>query len=415
MPTFVYEALNSVGQPVKGTVDATSRDEAQNKIRAQGHYPTKLKEKAGAKAGARKQAGGGQSAGPRRRSVGKIPLKLLTQFTRQLSTLVDAGLPIVRSLDILEEQQKPGTMRVAIRLVKEDVTEGSMLSDAMKRHPRAFDKLYTNMVRAGELGGVLDVILHRLALFMEKSQELKRKVKGAMIYPVTVVIFAMLIVTGLLWLVVPKFQTIFKDMGGELPVSTQALLWLSGWISSGGWLVVIGSPLLLFMMLKLIRMSETGAYGLDKFMLNIPYIGAIVSKSSVARFARTLGTLLTAGVPILEAINITRETAGNLVFSKALLKVHNAIREGESFAQPLRQTRIVEPMVVNMIDVGEETGELDQMLNKVADTYEGEVEGLVEGLTSIMEPVMIVTLGGIVAFIVIALFMPMVTMLTTMG
>lgn len=413
MPTFVYEALNSVGQPVKGTVDALNTDEAVQKVRAQGHYPTKIKEKA-VKSGPQ-QAAASAGGAQRRRSVGKVKPKLLTTLTRQLSTLIDAGLPIVRSLDILEQQQKPGTLRVAVRLIKEDVMEGATLSDAMKRHPRAFDALYTNMIRAGELGGVLDVILQRLADFREKSQALKSKIRGAMVYPTCVIFFAACIVTLLLWLVVPKFETIFADQGEKLPGVTLALLGFSKWISQQyGWLVIFGSPFLIFLLVKLARSSDSGRHAVDKLLLSIPVLGQIAEKGSVARFCRTLGTLLTAGVPILEAINITRETSGNEVFSRALAKVHDAIREGESFATPLRQTRVVDPMVVNMIDVGEETGELDKMLAKIADTYDDEIEVLVEAMTSLLEPVMIIVLGGIVAFIVIALFMPMVEMLQNM-
>jgi len=417
MPTFTYEAMNSVGQPIKGEIEAATSEEAITKVRAKGEFPTKIKEKAarrGAKGAQAPQAGAGAGGRPgsKRRTVGSVSTKLLTQFTRQLSTLVDAGLPILRSLRILEQQQKPGMLRVAIRLVADAVEGGSTLSEAMEQHPKAFDRLYTNMVRAGELGGVLDVILQRLADFMEKSQALKRKVIGAMIYPAAVITFAMAIVTLLLILVVPKFETIFADLGGNLPGPTRALLNLSAWLTKGmGWLVVLGIPIGLWLLLRLLKTSEGGRYALDSIKLRIPLVGTIVAKTSVARFARTLGTLLSAGVPILEALNITRDTSGNQVYSRALGKVHDGIREGESFAEPLRQARIVEPMVVNMIDVGEETGELDKMLNKVADTYDEEVETLVSSMTSLLEPVMVITLGVIVGSIVIALFLPMVRML----
>ena len=412
MATYVYEAMNSVGQPVKGEVDAATSEDAIAKVRAMGNFPTKIKEKGG-KRGARDGDRGkaGPRLGHRRRTVGAVRAKLLTQFTRQLSTLVDAGLPIVRSLRILEEQQKPGMLRVAIRLVAEDVEGGATLSEAMGRHPKAFDSLYTNMVRAGELGGVLDIILQRLADFMEKAQALKRKVITAMIYPVAVITFALLIVTALLWKVVPKFAVIFKDMKRELPPLTKILLQISDMVAGGGWLILLGLPVGVYMIIKLLKTSPGGRYSVDKFKLNMPIMGAIVGKSTVARFSRTLGTLLSAGVPILEALNITRDTSGNEVFSRALSKVHDGIREGDNFAEPLRQAKIVEPMVVNMIDVGEETGELDKMLTKVADTYDEEVATLVDGMTKMIEPLMVVALGGIVGFIVVALFMPMVGML----
>ncbi len=411
MPQFTYEAMNSVGQPVKGEVDATSSEDAIAKVRAMGNFPTKIKEKAGKRGGAPAQQQAGAGAKKTVRKVGRVPKKLLTQFTRQLSTLIDAGLPILRSLRILEEQQKPGMLRVAIRLVAEDVEGGATLSEAMAKHPKAFDRLYTNMVHAGEAGGVLDVILQRLADFMEKSQALRRKVVGALIYPIAVISFAVLIVIGLLVFVVPAFEKIFDDLGSKLPTVTRALLNLSEWMVFPGWIVVIGTPFAVWAIVRLMKTSEGGRYVVDNVKLHIPLFGRIISKTSVARFSRTLGTLLAAGVPILEALNITRDTAGNEVYARAMNKVHDGIREGESFAQPLRQAKIVEPMVVNMIDVGEETGELDKMLNKVADTYDEEVEVLVGSLTSLLEPVLIIVLGLIVGFIVVALFMPMVGIL----
>ncbi|HOD80237.1 MAG: Type II secretion system protein F [Planctomycetes bacterium ADurb.Bin126] len=412
MPTFQYEAMNTVGQPVKGEIDAASSEDAIAKLRSQGNFPTKIKEKAGKKGSKGQQKGGQQQRkGSGRRTAGAVPAKLLTQFTRQLSTLIDAGLPILRSLRILEEQQKPGMLRVAIRLVAEDVEAGLTLSEAMERHPKTFNRLYVNMVRAGELGGVLDLILQRLAEFQEKSQALKRKVVGAMIYPSAVITFALLIVTGLLVFVVPQFKTIFADMGSKLPGTTVALLSLSEWVMAGGWMVIMGLPVAIWLTLKLLKTSQGGRYFVDSMSLHLPLVGSILGRTSVARFTRTLGTLLSAGVPILEALNITRDTSGNEVYSRALTKVHDGIREGESFADPLRQARIVDSMVVNMIDVGEETGELDKMLNKVADTYDEEVETLVSSMTAMLEPVMVITLGLIVGFIVIALFMPMVGML----
>ncbi len=416
MPTFQYEALNSVGQTVKGTLDAGTNEEAAAKVRAMGNFPTKVKERA-AKRG--KGPGGAaakatQAKPTQRRKVGKVATKLLTQFTRQLATLVDAGLPILRSLRILEQQQKPGPMRMAVRMVAEDVESGVTLSDAMARHDKVFSPLYTNMVRAGELGGVLDVILGRLADFLEKSQALKKKVQGAMIYPIMVVAFAMLIVTGIMMFVIPAFKKIFSDMGRALPGMTQSLIDLSDWITGYGWVVIVFSPFLLLGLFKAIKMSPNGRYTLDRMKLMIPVIGKVISKTGVERFCRTLGTLLSAGVPILEALHITRETAGNAVFARALGKVREGIREGESFADPLRQSRIVEPMVVNMIDVGEETGELDKMLEKVSDTYAEEVSVLVGSMVSLLEPLMVITLGGIVGYIVVALFLPMIEMLKAM-
>ncbi len=419
MPTFQYEAMNKVGQPVKGKIEAANQEEATARIRSMGNFPTKIKQQAGKRKPDQKkdsQPGGGAGGGgggsqQKRRTAGKVSKKLLTQFTRQLSTLVDAGLPILRSLRILEQQQKPGMLRLAIRIVAEDVEGGATLSEAMARHPKAFDRLYVNMVRAGELGGVLDLILQRLSDFMERSQALRRKIIGAMIYPAAVISFAVLIVTGLLVFVVPQFKDIFEGMQIPLPGVTIALLNFSDWMVRIGWIVLLGSPLAVYALIKLLRTSDGGRYAVDKFKLKIPLFGLIASKGSIARFSRTLGTLLSAGVPILEAINITRETSGNEVYVRALGRVHDGIREGESFAEPLRQAKIVDPMVVNMIDVGEETGELDQMLTKVADTYDEEVEVLVGAMTSVMEPVLIIFLGVLVGFIVIALFSPMIALL----
>jgi type IV pilus assembly protein PilC len=297
--------------------------------------------------------------------------------------------------------------------VAEDVEGGATLSEAMGRHPKAFDRLYTNMVRAGELGGVLDVILQRLADFMEKTQALKRKVIGAMIYPIAVITFAFGIVALLMIFIVPKFEEIFKDMGEKLPAMTRNLLGLSRWMTEVGWIVLLAMPFVIFFSFKLLRTSAGGRMLLDRVKLGIPIFGIIISKTAVARFTRTLGTLLTAGVPILEALQITRDTAGNEVYSRALAKVHDGIREGETFADPLRQAKVVEPMVVNMIDVGEETGELDKMLTKIADTYDDEVETLVASMVSLMEPIMVIGLGFIVGFIVVSLFLPMVEMINS--
>jgi type IV pilus assembly protein PilC len=416
MATYTYEAMNSVGQAVKGTVDASNNEEAIAKIRQMGNFPTKIKEKSpgGRKAGPKQAASSSTRTTTRR--VGKIKIKLLTQFTRQLSTLQDAGLPILRSLRILQEQQKPGMLRVAIRLVAEDVEAGLSLSEAFARHPRAFDRLFVNMIRAGEVGGVLDIILQRLADFMEKAEHLKRKIKGAMIYPIAVITFSLGIVSALLIVVVPKFQSIFADMGEELPAATKMLLGLSQWMSEeNGWMFLIGVPLALFAMAKILRTTQGGTYFLDWLKIRIPIFGKISSKAAIARFTRTLGTLMAAGVPILDALNITAETAGNEVYTKALKQVRDSIREGETIAKPLRQARIVDSMVVNMIDVGEETGELDKMLEKIAATYDEEIEVMVSGMVSMLEPVMVIVLGMIVGFIVVALFMPMVSMLNAVG
>ena len=419
MPKFIYEAMNQTGQEVKDEIEAISTEEALAKIRSLGYYPTKLRQKGGKKV-AKGQAAAGPGAKKRKSvgGIGRCRVKEITQFTRQLSTLQDAGLPILRSLRILEQQQKPGMLRVILRNVADDIEGGATLSEAMAGQPKAFDRLYCNMVQAGETGGVLDVILQRLADFLERAQRLKRKVVGAMIYPIVVITFAVGIVSGIMIAVVPKFKDIFKDFGAELPPMTLMLISISSWFVDGwppGWVILLFSPVAFILLVKLLRMAESGRYAVDLVKLKIPVLGQILSKTAVARFTRTLGTLLAAGVPILEAINITKDTSGNEVYSRALGNVHDEIREGESFANPLRAARICDSIVVNMIDVGEETGDLDKMLIKVADNYDEEVETLVDGLVSLLEPIMVVALGGIVGFIVIALFLPLVTLINSVS
>ena len=419
MGTFQYEAMNAAGQEVKAEIEAGTADEAIVKIRSQGYFPTKVKEKAAKKSkggAAAASSGSAKKKGGMSFGFGGVSKKVITNFTRQLSTLQDAGLPILRSLKILWQQQKPGTLKNVLDGVSNDVESGATLSEAMARHPNAFDKLYTNMVQAGETGGVLDVILQRLAEFMEKAERLKRRVVGAMIYPSVVVSFSVLIVTGIMIFVVPKFRDIFKDFHTTLPALTQFLMDMSDWIAADyGWAEIFGSPFLVFFGIKFTNKTKGGRRMIDRIKLKLPILGQIISKTSVARFTRTLGTLLSAGVPILDALNITRDTVGNVVFENALQKVHDAIREGESFAGPLRQAKVVDSIVSNMIDVGEETGDLDKMLVKIADNYDEEVDVLVGSLVSLLEPIMVVTLGGIVGTIVVALFLPLVKLIQSVS
>ena len=421
MPKFQYEAMNQAGQEVKDEVEAASTEEALSKIRGLGYFPTKIRQKGGKKAPAKGEAGSG---GPGKRKpkqvggFGKVATKQVTQFTRQLSTLQDAGLPVLRSLRILEQQQKPGQLRLIIRGVADEVEGGATLSEAMAKQPKAFDRLYCNMVAAGESGGVLDIILQRLADFMEKAQRLKRKVIGAMIYPCVVIAFAVGIVSAIMIIVVPKFEEIFRDFGTKLPAITMMLIHLSDWFINGsppGWVVIFLSPIAVVLLLKLMKKSQAGRYAVDLIKLKIPILGMILAKTAIARFTRTLGTLIAAGVPILEALTIAKDTVGNEVYARALSSVHDSIREGESFANPLRAARVCDPIVVNMIDVGEETGDLDKMLMKIADNYDEEVDTLVGGLVSLLEPIMVVVLGGIVGFIVIALFLPLVTLINSVS
>jgi type IV pilus assembly protein PilC len=409
--------MNSSGQEVKKEIEAASNEEAITKIRAQGLFPTKVREKAAKKKV--KKTAEAEVIAPKRKmpiSFGGVPRKQIVGFTRQLSTLQDAGLPILRSLQILEQQQKPGLLKAIVGGVADEVEGGGTLSDAMANYPKAFDKLYVNMINAGEAGGVLDIILSRLADFMEKAAKLKKKVIGAMIYPCVVITIAIGIVSMIMIFVIPKFQQIFKDFHTDLPEVTQILLNTANWFGPEyGWAYVVCAPVALVLIIKLVRMSEGGRYVVDLIKLKIPVLGAILSKTAIARFTRTLGTLISAGVPILDALNITKETCGNEVYSRALTKVHDAIREGESMADPLRATKVCDAIVVNMVDVGEETGDLDKMLIKIADNYDNDVDVLVGSLISILEPIMVVVLGCIVGFIVIALFMPMVALIQSMS
>lgn len=417
MATYAFEAMNSSGQEVKEEIEATSSEEAISKIRGKGYFPTKVREKAAKKSKASKK-NEVEVVQTRRKmpiSIGGVPRKQLVGFTRQLSTLQDAGLPILRSLQILEQQQKPGLLKAIIGGVADEVEGGGTLSDAMSKYPKAFDKLYVNMIAAGEAGGVLDLILSRLADFMEKAARLKKKVIGAMIYPIVVISIAVAIVSMIMVFVIPKFEQIFKDFGTELPGVTKVLLAVSRWFANWGWLYVLCSPIVFVLLWRLIRISEGGKYVTDAILLKIPIMGTILGKSSIARFTRTLGTLISAGVPILDALNITKETCGNEVYSRALAKVHDAIREGESMADPLRATKVCDAIVVNMVDVGEETGDLDKMLMKVADNYDSDIDVMVSSLISILEPVMVVILGVIVGFIVIALFAPMITLISAVS
>ena len=413
MPTYQYEAMNAQGEEIKDQLDALSTEEAISKIRGMGFFPTKIRER-----GARRGAKGAEAdaAGQPRRARGanrKVKVKQLTQFTRQLSTLQDAGLPVLRSLRILEQQQKPGTpLKSVVRAVADDVEGGSTLSESMAQYPKAFNNLYTNMVAAGEAGGVLDLILQRLSDFMEKAEKLKAKIKGAMLYPICVIVIAVGIVLGIMTFVIPKFQEVFKDFGIKLPVPTQMLLDMSYWISKQfGWLYIILTPFILVVFFKLVRLIPAGKFALDWIVIRIPVLGNLVSKTSIARFTRTMGTLIGAGVPILEGLNITSHTAGNVVYQKALEKVHESIRRGETFAEPLRKARVCDSLVTNMIDVGEETGDLDKMMMKVADNYDDEVDTAVAALVSLLEPLLVIFLGGVCLFIILALFMPMVSMI----
>jgi type IV pilus assembly protein PilC len=412
MPSYKFEALDTTGGEVKDSINALNEEEAQQKIKQMGYFVTKIIEVADGKKGKKK----GKTEGPQKRkksrtfTIGGVSTKQLCTFTRQFSVLQDAGLPVLRSLKILEGQMKPGVLKNALFDVVDDVESGSTLSEAFAKHPKCFDRLYVNMIKAGEAGGALEVIMQRLAEFKEKAQSLKRRITGAMVYPIAVITVAVLILCFIMVYIIPKFEKIFADFQMKLPAMTEYLMATSRWFADY-WYVIPLFPLSFWLLIKLIRLSRIGNYIIDWIYLKIPIMGTIIEKSTVARTTRTLGTLVSSGVPILEALSIVRETTTNAVFEKMYLRVYESIREGETIAQPLKESRLVDDMVVNMIDVGEETGELDTMLNKIADVYDEEVNVLVEGLISLLEPIMIVVLGGIVGTIVIALFLPMIKLL----
>lgn len=415
MPIFQYKALDADGKEVKAEVEALSNKEAISKIRNKGLFPTKVQAR-----GASKKVKTKAAAPKRRRGTGGVKVKHVCQFARQLSTLQDAGLAVLRSLRILEEQQKGGNLKRVIGYVAEDIEGGSTLSEAMSKHPKCFNRLFVNMVAAGEVGGVLDIILSRVADFMEKAQRLKAKIKGAMVYPVVVMTAAMTIVLGLMIFIIPVFAEVLGDMSeGEesLPGLTLALMNISSWLTGRKGLnavIIVLTPFVIIAILKLVRQFRYGRYALDQVKLHTPVIRQVVYKTAVSRWTRTLSTLIGAGVPILEALSITRETAGNEVYSKMLGKVHHAIRQGDTFANPLRQSKTVDSIVVNMIDVGEETGDMDKMLEKVANNFDEDADVLVGSMMSLLEPIMIMLLGGIVGTIVIAMFLPMIKMITVM-
>jgi type IV pilus assembly protein PilC len=411
MPTFKFEAMDATGEEVKDQIDAMNEEEAQQKIKNMGYFVTKLTAM-GQSAKTKGKSKGKKKGGKRQKTftIGGVSNKMLCLFTRQFSTLQDAGLPVLRSLKILEYQMKPSVLKNALIDVVDDVESGSTLSEAMGKHPKCFDRLYVNMVRAGEAGGALEVILQRLADFKEKAQSLKRKVIGAMVYPCVVIFVAVAILTFIMVAIIPKFKKIFDEFGMKLPQATQILIDTSMWFADYWWVLPL-FPIGFYLLIKLIRLSRAGNYALDRCVLWIPIMGKIIEKTIVARTMRTLGTLVASGVPILEALSIVRETANNAVFEKCFQRVYESIREGETIAEPLRESRLVDAMVTNMVEVGEETGDLDTMLYKIADFYDEEVDTLVKSLISLLEPLMIVVLGFIIGAIVISLFLPLIKLL----
>lgn len=345
--------------------------------------------------------------------TGRVSRAMKTLFSVQFSTLQDAGLPVLRSLNILEGQMPPGRFKNVIASIKEDVEGGSPLSEAFAKHPKVFDDLYVNMVKAGEAGGILTEVFQKLAEFMERSDRLMRQVRGALMYPAFIVLFATAVLTFIMMVVIPQFEDIFKEFGKDLPAATVFLMDTSEFMATNWWVLLL-MPFLMFGLWRFVRKSEGGLLFTDRLKLRMPLFGTLLKKTQVARFARTLGTLSSSGVPLLDSLAIVKGASSNAVLRQAVGRVSESVSEGESIAQPLGESGIFDDMVVNMVDVGEETGELDRMLGKIADRFDSEVDTTVSGLLSILEPLLIVVMGGIVGFIVVALFLPLLELQSTL-
>ncbi len=437
MATFQYIAKDSAGNEKRGTVEAGDRSSAIAAVRAQGLLPTALGEVKGAPQSAQRQAAApkrGRPAPPPKKKGGalnkeiKIDIKLpkwlqgkvktkdLTQFTRQLATLVNAGLPLMRGLEVLKRQMKNPQLHDALSGISENIAAGGTFSESLTQYPKIFDNLYVNMVKAGEAGGVLEVVLGRLAEFAEKSEKIKNKVKGAMIYPIVVLLAAVGITAFLLVMVIPKFKQVFNDMlgGAALPAITEAVIQASEFVQHNGLQVFLGivSIVVIF---KIVGKTEKGAYMFDALALKMPVTGTLAQRSAVSRLTRTLGTLLSSGVPILQSLVIVRDTTGNRVVSNAIQQVHDSVKEGESMTQPLSQCPVFPPMVVSMVEVGEETGALADMLTRIANTYDDEVDNAVAGMTAAIEPALIIVLAVVVGTIVIAMFLPMIKIISSVS
>ncbi|MCK6468054.1 MAG: type II secretion system F family protein [Candidatus Brocadia sinica] len=416
MAVFQYNAVDNRGQTVKNRIEASTSDEAIAKIRGLGYFPTSMKE-----VHVRQKSGEisvtntpSKKRGEISITFGGVKSKELTVFTRQLSTLQDAGLPIIRGLKILASQMKKGLLKKTTLKVIEDIEGGRTLSGALAKHPRVFDKLYINIVRAGEVSGSLDVILQRLADFREKIERLVRKIISAMIYPTVVAIVAIGILIGLMIFIIPNFAKIFEELNLELPTPTKMLITFS-MILKTQWIFIPSLPFGTFILYKIAGKIKKVRLLIDKTKFRLPIFGTIINKSTVSRFTRTLATLTSSGVPILDALNNVKDATGNAAMAQAIHHIHDSVRSGESITKPLRASKICNEMVVNMVEVGEETGELDKMLTKVADNYDDEVDRAVEAMVSLIEPIMIVFLGGSVGFIVIAMFIPLIKLMQGFG
>jgi len=428
MPKFNYVAMDQKGKEQKGTLEVTSQNEAITRVKEMGLFPTKIVEVDKAKAKGDKKAASAGKPGARKKGGGmninikipglggKVKSKVLTTFTRQLATLVDAGLPLLRGLRVLEKQERNPTLKSVIGDLSLAIEGGSTFSEALAQHPKIFNRLFVNMVKAGELGGVLEVVLIRLAEFMEKAQKIKGKVIAAMFYPVAVLVVATCILILLMVKVVPQFKAVFENMieGAQLPAFTRLVMNISDMVKNNI-LMTLGIVAGFVVVFMIFVRTKFGRHIWDKFKLKVPVIGPVVNKVAISRFTRTLGTLVSSGVPILQALTIVKETAGNVIVSNAVGDVHESVKEGETITAPLEASGVFPPMVVSMVDVGEQTGALPEMLLKIADTYDEEVDNAVAAMTSLLEPIMIIFLAIVVGSIVIAMFLPLIDLMNKVG
>ncbi|MBK9797969.1 MAG: type II secretion system F family protein [Holophagaceae bacterium] len=398
MPAYAWKGKNRMGEVQEGVLVSDTRDAAAITLKRNGIEVMNIR----------------IMTSDGKKSFGKVPAKALAIFTRQFSVMIDAGLPLVQCLEILGAQQDHKGFQRIIEAVRDDVEKGSTLQAALSKHPKAFNDLYVNMVGAGESGGILDVILQRLSGYIEKAVKLTAKVKGAMTYPVAVITIAIAVVVIIMLKVIPVFSAMYDGLGSKLPFPTQICIMISNALINYSWVIII-AIVLIVVGLRQYYKTPTGHLQIDAFLLKIPIIGDVLRKVAVARFCRTLGTLISSGVPILEGMDITARTAGNMVIQNAILKSKDAVEQGRNIATPLAETKVFPPMVVQMVGVGEATGALDAMLSKVADFYEDEVDNAVANLTSLMEPVMIALLGGIIGFIVVAMYMPIFNLANVFG
>ncbi|HEX4264753.1 MAG TPA: type II secretion system F family protein [Verrucomicrobiae bacterium] len=431
MPKFNYVAMDSHGKETKGTLEVNSQNEAIGRVKEMGLFPTKIVEvekvkdkadkkaapTAGKKAVAGKKKGGGIQINIKIPGLGgRVKSKVLTTFTRQLATLVDAGLPLLRGLRVLEKQEKNPTLKNILAELALSIEGGSTFSEGLAQHPKVFNRLFVNMVKAGELGGVLEVVLARLSEFMEKAQKIKGKVIAAMFYPCAVLVVATAILMILMVFVIPKFKEVFAGMldGAQLPAFTRLVLGISEVIKDHI-LYALAGVVVLWIAFVMAGRTKPGRRVFDKVKLKAPVFGPVVTKVAISRFTRTLGTLISSGVPILQALTIVRETSGNVIVGSAVLAIHDSVKEGETITAPLEASRVFPPMVVSMVDVGEQTGALPEMLLKIADNYDEEVDNAVAAMTSLLEPIMIVFLAVVVGSIVIAMFMPLIALMNSVG